>query len=295
MFFSAKSMTIRDALKEASLFLKKKQVFEPNMEARLLLGFLLKKGVTYLVVHDWDILSVEILNEYSELVQKRAEGIPYQYLVGKAEFMGLEFAVNSSVLIPRPDTEIIVSKVIEYISGLNTDKKVRVLELCTGSGCIATAIAKFCPNAEITAIDISSEALLVAKKNAADNGVIDRIDFKLSDMFNDVQGKYDVIVSNPPYLTTEDMECLQKEVRSEPSIALFGGENGLDFYKIIAEKSPDFLMPEGNLFVEIGIGQEKDVMQLFADAGFENIELYKDFSGIVRVIKGITTAVGGIV
>lgn len=208
--------------------------------------------------------------------KKRCGGEPITKLFKKAYFYGLEFYVNTDVLSPRQETELLVEKALQEV---NNDSK--VLDLCTGSGAIAVSLAKNC-DAEITASDISKKALKVAKKNAKNLGA--NIKFIQSNMFDNIKGKFDVIVSNPPYIASQDVNNLEREVKDyDPVLSLDGGVDGLEFYKIIARESPRFLSKNGVLMLEIGFKQYKDVEQLLKLNNFDTI-LVKDYSGNDRIV-----------
>lgn len=217
------------------------------------------------------------------MAKERAKGRPLWQVVGKTNFAGCEIDVNSDVLCPRPETEELFENTLKTAS-----KSAKILDLCTGSGCISIALAVN-SQADITAVDISDKALAVAKKNAENNGVSDRIKFIKSDMFSAVQGRYDVIVSNPPYIPTKDIEGLDREVREyEPFIALDGGDDGLKFYKIIAKEAKAYLNPKGAVLLEVGIGQAEQVASLFK--GYETKIIY-DLQGVQRIVKAVLTDV----
>jgi release factor glutamine methyltransferase len=223
--------------------------------------------------------------------------VPVSYITKKKEFYGLQFYVDENVLIPRPDTERIIDVVVEFAKdnyGLKEeDTPISILDLCTGSGCIAVSIAKTIKNAVVTATDISEQALKIAKKNAVKNEVSNKISFILSDMFKSVpKKKFDVIISNPPYIETSVIPRLQKEiVKHEPRIALDGGEDGLRFYRIIAAKVKEFLKPLGGvLFLEIGDKQADSVRQVLVNEGgfgYENLSVKQDYGNRNRVVAAI--------
>ncbi|MBU1727090.1 MAG: peptide chain release factor N(5)-glutamine methyltransferase [Candidatus Omnitrophica bacterium] len=221
----------------------------------------------------------------SSVLKRRISGEPIQYILGNTEFMGLDFKVTPDVLIPRQETEVLVEAVISW-AGKATS--LNILDLGTGSGCIAISLAKFIPWANITAVDFSDNALAVAKENAQSNKV--DVDFKRSDLFEVFSLSpvtYDLIVSNPPYVASLEIERLQREVKYEPLVALDGGADGLDFYRRIINDSPSFLKDGGLLVVEMGFGQREAIERIFAESGnFEIIEVAKDYSGIERVIAG---------
>lgn len=216
----------------------------------------------------------------SEMVNERLTGRPLWYIVGDASFCGYTIKVNENVLIPRPETEVLVSLAGKY--GGKTAR--RVLDLCTGSGAIAIAYSRrYSSDAEIVASDISVKALSVAQKNAELNGVRN-VTFVESDMFNEIKGKFDLIISNPPYIETDVIPTLQREVKDfEPMAALDGGKDGLDFYRIIAEKLPKYLKPDGVLLMECGAGQARKISKLFS--AYAKAAIIKDFNGVERYIK----------
>lgn len=218
--------------------------------------------------------------KYMMLINRRCTRMPLQYITGKAYFMGLELKVTPAVLIPRFDTEILVEEVLKYV-----DTESTVLDMCTGSGCIAVSIASL-SKATVTGVDISQEALEIAKGNAEHNQV-STVEFLESDMFQNVTGTFDVIVSNPPYIPSKDVLELMPEVKEhEPMMALDGSEDGLFFYRILAEQAADFLNPEGLLIMEIGYNQAEDVKKLLANNNFIGIRVIKDLAGHDRVVCG---------
>ena len=208
---------------------------------------------------------------------------PVQYIIGHAEFCGLDIAVNENVLIPRPETELLVDKAVEVAKSQKTD--VRALDLCTGSGNIAIALTKGVSACRIVASDISGGALEVARSNADRFGVSGKIEFVKSDLFDKINDRFDIIVSNPPYIAKFEFETLQKEVLREPRIALDGGDDGLDFYRKIIASAPAYLRPGGYVLFEIGFGQAAEIKKIISASGnFNIIEVAKDFNGIDRVI-----------
>ena len=205
-------------------------------------------------------------------------GKPIQYIIGRQEFMGIDFIVNENVLIPQPDTEILVEKTIKI---LNEYIKPKVLDLCTGSGAIAVSIAENIKEAEVYASDISNEALDVARTNDKQN----KIKFINSDLFHNIEEQFDVIVSNPPYIKTEEIKTLSKEVQNEPKLALDGGQDGLYFYREIINQAHKHLISKGYLCLEIGEDQKEEVVNLIKTSQmYTNIKTYKDLGGNDRVI-----------
>lgn len=217
-------------------------------------------------------------------LKRRFYGEPVQYILGKTAFMGFEFRVTADVFIPRPETEILVETAIRYSCQLSV-VSCRILDIGTGSGCIAISLAKFLPSARITATDISEKALQIARQNALLNNV--EINFFRSDLFSNHELRtinYELIVSNPPYIPSADIEKLQPELNYEPRIALDGGSDGLDFYRRIVLKAPDYLNKDGFLIMEIGFNQCSPIKAMLCFGGFEVIEVVKDYSKIDRVI-----------
>ena len=228
----------------------------------------------------------ENIKIFHEALDSYARGIPVQYITGEAEFMGFDFDVNPWVLIPRPETEILVERVLTLIERERMAEP-RILDLGTGSGAIAVSLTKLSPSCKIIASDVSEEALEVGRENAAANGVGDRIEFILSDLFEriNVKDKFDLVVSNPPYVPSEDYDSLPLEVRSEPRIALDGGPKGLDFYRKIVPESAKRLKRGGYLALEIGYGQAQEIKCLLASSkSFGDIEVIKDYNDIDRIV-----------
>lgn len=216
---------------------------------------------------------------YRSMIEKRSSHIPLQYITGEQEFMGFPFYVNENVLIPRQDTEILVETVLPYIQGK------KVLDLCTGSGCIAISLALLGEPVSCVGTDISSDALETAERNRERNGA--DVSFFRSNLFEKIEGTFDVIVSNPPYIPTKDVEELQEEVRGhEPFLALDGGSDGLYYYRNILKEGKKFLRPGGFLFFEIGHDEGDAVCNMMWQAGFFNVICKKDYAGLDRVVYG---------
>ena len=219
------------------------------------------------------------VNSYFEAIQKRSEKIPLQYITGEQNFCGLDFYVNENVLIPRLDTEILVEKILEY-----EEPGQRVMDMCTGSGCIAITLQKL-GGFQVMAVDISEETLTLARKNAQRNQA--QVTFFQSNMFEQLSNtsKVDVIVSNPPYIESKVVDELDDEVKKyEPRLALDGMEDGLHFYRILAREGKRFLNEGGRLYVEIGFDQAEAVKEIFGAQGFLDIQVYKDLAGLDRVV-----------
>ena len=250
-------------------------------KSNIIIQYVLKVDRKYLIINKDEKLTENVTKKCIELANKVKEGYPVQYITNKAYFMGLEFFVNEDVLIPQPDTEIVVMQVLNEIK--NKNKKIKILDLCTGSGAIAISIAKNTENAHIVATDKSEKALNVAKKNyenIIDKNWSSKITFLQSDMFENIKKEeYDIVVSNPPYIEEDVIKTLEKEVQCEPKMALDGGKDGLDFYRIIKENINDYLKKDGLLALEIGYNQKNKLQEMFKGA-----ECIKDFANNDRVI-----------
>lgn len=262
-------MTIKETIKKGMIELKVNGVSEPNLKARLIMQFILDRPRQYVLVHDNEILTLRQEVNYFKAIKKLIQGVPLQHITHMQEFMKMNFYVDENVLIPRPDTEILVEEVIKIAKKINAKK---ILDMCAGSGAIAVSLAKYIENSKITAVDISLRALNIAKKNAKSNLVEEQITFINSNLFQNLVGqKYDMIVSNPPYIRKNVIKTLDEEVQKEPIIALDGGEDGLDFYRKIIKQGYQFLKYKGYLCLEIGYDQKIDVIELI-----ENEEKYID-------------------
>lgn len=275
-------MNIEEILKKEINNLKQNNIENSTLKVKILLANILNVKKEYLLIHSEEEVKQEDKIKYENNINELIKGKPLQYITNKQEFMGLNFYVDENVLIPQPDTEILVEKAIEIAE---TTQKNKILDMCTGSGCIAISLAKNINNAQIIATDISNNALNVANKNAINHNVENKIKFINSDMFNNIEEKFDIIVSNPPYIETETINKLEIEVQNEPHLALDGGIDGLKFYKIIANNAFKYLNENGYLLLEIGYNQQKSVMQLLQDTGkYKNIETIKDLGGNYRVV-----------
>ena len=276
-------MTIRQAIEKGVIELKVANVETPKLKARLLMQYVLNKTRQYIIVHDTENLLEVKQNEYFRCIDKLKKGYPIEHITHQKEFMKLNFFVNGDVLIPRQDTEILVEEVIKISKEMRVKK---ILDLCTGSGAIAVSLAKYLSDVEITAIDISHKAIKTAKKNAVFNKVEDRITFLESDLFENLKNqKYDLIVSNPPYIKKDLIKKLDKQVQKEPYIALDGGYDGLDFYRKIIFQAYEYLKYNGYLCFEIGYDQKEDVSNLLKNNGNYSITYsLKDLYDNDRVI-----------
>ena len=256
-------MTIKQALIKGVTVLKLEKISTPKLKARLLLQYVLKKPRQYLIVYDNQQLTDKEEQEYLKYVELLTQGEPIEHITHQKEFMKLNFYVDENVLIPRQDTEVLVEEVIKIAKKIKAKK---ILDLCTGSGAIAISLAKYLENIQLTALDISGKALDIAIANAKNNHVQDKITFVESNLFQNLgQEKYDMIVSNPPYIRRKEIETLDKEVRKEPKIALDGGEDGLDFYREIIDRGYEYLKYGGYICLEIGYDQKEEVMQIIKD------------------------------
>lgn len=280
-------ITVLEVIKLSTEYLQKKGVESPRANAEILLAEILKcKRLELYLAFDKPLAENEV-QVYREAIRKRGLRIPLQYIVGNVEFYGLKLIVNENVLIPRPESELLVEKIIN-----DSDKStnLKILDIGVGSGNISLSISKNLPNSKVVAIDISKNALDVANQNAEINALQNRIEFRLFDFMNDdlnSLGKFDLIVSNPPYVSENDYESLEPELKNhEPKIALTDNSNGISFYKHIIEASNQLLMKPGKIYFELGIDQYIQVQKYFEQNNFTNIKITKDYSGIDRIICG---------
>ncbi len=273
-------MTYREAVEFGTKCLTDAGVPDAALDAWYLLQMVCKIERSYYYVHGEEDITQDAQKEYEIAVQKRAEHIPLQYIIGEQEFMGLRFKVNSNVLIPRQDTETLVEQVLKIVK-----PGMKVLDLCTGSGCVLISVLKNAPELTGMGSDISQTALLVAKENAKLHEV--DAEWVRSDLFDNITETFDVIMANPPYIPTGEILSLMPEVRDfEPENALDGGADGLDFYRKIAGQVKDYLNPGGYVYMEIGYDQGEAVSELMRNAGFTEVEVIKDLARNDRVVKG---------
>ena len=273
-------MTYREAVNYGSQVLAMADIAESKTDAWLLLEMACRIDRSFYYLHMEEELPEEQFSEYEIALKKRAEHVPLQYITGETEFMGLKFRVNSGVLIPRQDTETLVEEVLKAVK-----PGMRVLDLCTGSGCVIVSILHNAENIEGFATDISRQALNVAKENARLNET--SVIFERSDLFDHVTGTFDMIVSNPPYIPTGELVKLMPEVHLfEPEEALDGKEDGLYFYRRIIAECGDYLKPGGMIFFEIGYDQGEAVSEMLRSAGFLMVQVTKDLSRLDRVVSG---------
>ncbi len=279
-------MKISEVLKESIELLEKNGIEDSKLSARRLLANTLDKEKEYLIIHSDEEINNELYELYKNKIERLKNHEPIQYILNHQEFMGFDFFVNSDVLIPQPDTENLVEEIISIASKIKKEKlEIRILDLCTGSGAIAVSLAKILGNkALVYASDISEKALKIAEENSMKNSA--NVLFFKSNIFEEISElyKFDIIVSNPPYIETEIIETLSEEVKKEPIIALDGGKDGLDFYKKIIKESKKYLNSEGYLAFEIGYNQRVSLEKLFKENEYKNIYSKKDLSGNDRVV-----------
>lgn len=273
-------MDIKNALELANKEFVTANIDNYFFETRELMAVTLGKTKEWLMSN----INYELSNfEYEKFVrlkERRIEGEPLQYILGEQYFMGLRFLVNNNVLIPRADTEILVYKVLEV---LNNKSGTKILDMCTGSGCIAISLAKSMNDIKVCASDISAHAIMLARENAKINDV--DVEFYTSNLFEKIpEQKFDIIVSNPPYISENEMKELAKDVLMEPKLALDGGEDGLKFYREISKEAIKYLSDDGILVFEIGYNQAKAVTNILKELSYKDIELIKDYSNNDRVL-----------
>lgn len=285
---SVKGATLRDALREGIARLEAARTPSAALAAELLLMHAAGCDRAFLYAHPEQALTPEAAHEFFSLIERRAAGTPTQHLTGAQEFWGLEFEVTPDVLIPRPETEHVVEVALARIGESRRNAALEIADVGTGSGCIAVALAKELPNARVVASDISVAALEVARRNATKQGVAERMRFIESDLFGaiDSETKFDLIVSNPPYVALRDVESLAIEVREhEPSAALFAGEDGLEVYRPLIEQAESRAKLGGHLVLELGFGQFEAVSEMLdAARGWSRVSATMDLAGIPRVL-----------
>lgn len=278
-------MNYREILQYGEDFLKKEDISEYKNDAFILLEYVFNITRTWYFIHKEDKADIKNIESYKDCLKKRSEKIPVQYITGTQEFMGYSFYVDERVLIPRQDTEVVVETAINLLKDYRNPN---ILDMCTGSGCIAISMNKLIRDSNVVAADISSDALEVAKKN--NTNLNTDVCFVKSDLFSDIDNsmKFHMIISNPPYIPTKDIETLMPEVRiHEPYLALDGKDDGLIFYKKICNKASEYMNPQGILIFEIGYDQGKDVASIMDNNGFTHIKIKKDLAGLDRIVYGI--------
>lgn len=273
-------LTLKEALAKAVDKLQQMEVPDADIDAWYLLSYVTGLDRAAFFLHGEEPMAEPDMIRYRDLVTKRGERIPLQHLTGEQEFMGLDFHVNEHVLIPRQDTECLVERVLPYVDGK------RVLDVCTGSGCIAIAIAKLGKPFIVHGVDISEEALAVARQNATELNA--SVELFAGDLMTKMDGQYDVIVSNPPYIPPSVIEGLMPEVRlHEPMLALDGGQDGLEFYRRIAGQAVTRLAPNGRMFLESGCEQAVAVAEILQKQGYREVQVFQDLAGKDRIVQCI--------
>jgi release factor glutamine methyltransferase len=282
-------VTVLEAIQKSADFLGKKNVESPRLQAELLLAHLLKMPRMKLYLNFERVLTPAETDASRELIKRRGQREPLQHITGSTSFCGYEIAVNRHVLVPRSETELLAEEGWKFLLAATKQGEggSAAFDFCTGSGCIAIALAAKCPNTKIIATDISSEALALAKENAARNNVTERIEFLQGDGFAALaSGKqFDLISSNPPYIASAEIATLEPEVRDfDPRLALNGGADGLDFYRLIAAQAKSFLKPGGKIMVEFGDGQAKAIRQIFETEKWIVEVVKEDYSQRARIL-----------
>lgn len=281
--------TIAQAIIEGSRRLRAAGVDHDRLTAGLLLRHLIGVERTHLLTRSEEQIGEDQYHAYLELVERRAAGEPLQYVTGHQEFYGLDFLVTPDVLIPRPETEFLIERVIK-LAQESEGESLLIVDVGTGSGCISVTIAKLLPGALLIATDVSSAALTVARRNAERHGVRDRIEFLEGDLLaplagRGLEGGVDILASNPPYVNQDGRQLLQREVRDwEPHEALFGGADGLDFYRRLLTETAQILKPEGYLVLEIGFSQLEAISEIVSESELRLCDVTRDLQGIPRVV-----------
>jgi release factor glutamine methyltransferase len=273
--------TIGKILNWTKQYFEEKGVDSPRLDAEVLLSHILKCDRIHLYVNFDRPLVGEELSSFRQMVKARAQRMPVAYILGEKEFMGHSFRVTPDVLIPRPDTEILVEEAIRLLAEKEAP---RIVDIGTGSGAILLSVLKGTEGSTGVAVDLSPAALAVAKSNGERLGLADRAEFRLGDLYAPVDGLFDAILSNPPYIPVRDMEGLSPEVKQEPEMALVGGADGLDFYRRLIDDAPRYLKEGGIVLFEVGIHQAQDVAELGKRRGFSAQRILPDYAGIDRVV-----------
>ncbi|HEY5345757.1 MAG TPA: peptide chain release factor N(5)-glutamine methyltransferase [Verrucomicrobiae bacterium] len=279
-------MTVLEAIQKSTEFLAKKSVESPRLQTELLLAHLLKMPRMKLYLNFDRVLLPAEIDSLRELIKRRGQREPLQHIVGSTSFCGYEIAVSRAALIPRPETELLAELGWKFLSTFNLQPST-ALDFGTGTGCIAIALAAKCPNAKITALDVSPEALALAKQNAEQNQVAEQIAFLHGDGFAALTGgmQFDLLISNPPYIASAEIETLDPEVRDfDPRLALDGGADGLDFYRILAAEAKTFLKPDGKIMLEFGDGQADDMEKIFEGEKWIVEAVQEDYSQRARIL-----------
>lgn len=273
--------TIIDLLRTGASYLKSCGVEDSRAEADILLAYVLDTTRDKLYLDIGTTVTNQENNRYADFLQRRGSREPLAYLLNKRSFMDYEFYVDERVLIPRPETELLVEKLLG-IGKSRTHSEMRLLDLCTGSGILAVTMANYWPESLIVAVDISAEALAVARINA--DRLQGKVDFRQGDLFEPVKGeKFDIIVSNPPYISQKEYEKCSPEVKKEPILALLAGPDGLDFYRRMAQEAHEYLWSKGKIIMEIGCCQALEVRTIFEEKGYK-CTVYSDLAGLDRIV-----------
>jgi len=279
------NLRVVDIIQSSTDFLAKKGVPDPRLDAELLLGDILqKKRLDLYLFFDRPVAKHE-LDQYREYIRRRGSREPLQHILGRTGFMNLSLRTGPQALIPRPETEVLVEQAMHLMK----DRSARILDIGTGSGCIAISLASELEDARVHAIDLSEEALSLAQENARANAV--SVNFQQKDIMSDplqVDERFDLVISNPPYIANSEKDELQTEVREfDPPEALFDGGDGLSFYRRFANIMPDLLLPGGHFMFEFGgLHQEREVLDIFSARGYIDLEIIQDYNGDPRVIRG---------
>jgi len=275
-------MTVLEVLQSTTAYFKKREIESPRLNAEHLLAQALKRKRIELYMEFERVLTEEELKPLRELVRRRGQGEPLQHLLGTVEFCGRVFLCDKRALVPRPETE----QLVELLRSQVLNPKSLVLDVGTGSGVIALTVAAELPEAIVHAVDISEEALALARENAEGLGLTSRITFLGGDLLLSVNHGYDVIVANLPYVSSVDRETLSREVRHDPEVALFGGERGDEMIRKLIEAAPARLNPGGLLALEVGLGQADDLAALMAEKNYHDIKTERDYGGVIRFLFG---------
>ncbi|NMB38566.1 MAG: peptide chain release factor N(5)-glutamine methyltransferase [Firmicutes bacterium] len=277
-----KLWTAQELINLSTDYLQKYNCLTPRLDAEVLLAHVLDTDRLHLYMNlDYPLEKIE-LDMYRRLIGQRGQRIPVAYLIGYKEFYTKEFIVSRDVIVPRPETEILVDQAVKTAQNFQSP---RILELGTGSGIIAISIALSVPQSWVLAVDISDAALEIAAKNADRLAVVDQLSFLKSDMFSRISSqKFDIICSNPPYISTNELDNLDKEIQFEPRTALDGGEDGLKYHRVLINNSPDYLISGGSLIIEIGFDQAEQVVELGKERGFSYDKTVQDYAGKDRVV-----------
>lgn len=273
-------MTVLEVLQASTEFLKKREVENPRLNAEHLLAYMLGRTRMELYLEFERKLSDPELDELRNLVKRRSQGEPLQHLLGTVEFCGHIFKIDKRAMVPRPETE----ELVELLASNTEHQTSSILDVGTGSGVIALSLAAQFPDAEITAIDISDDALALARENAEKLGFTERVSFQKSNLFEKISERFDLIAANLPYIGMQDRPSLSREVLHDPEIALFGGERGDELIRELINQATAHLNPNGSLALEIGLGQAEELEKLLRQKNFHDIETKKDYSGIPRFL-----------